>query len=528
MAPFPARAGPAHRNRGRDARTLFTCFHDHLHGDSPIATRTATRRLQLFCTVQMALVPYNLSPCPDISRTHFRKCLLIPKHGDTSEQESATRWQPSSVTARTGHYTHVKHCVRRSCEYQRREELEARFRTAGFETIKNTPTIFNDVLRNMLRRCRTCVEYGGDNFEQLLYSLRPNHRPVVISMRPAGHVRPADVLSLARAEPLIPRTPEATCRNAVRHSAPSEPSQLGNLSQDAVANQTLCPVPEPRAANQRVGTTTSKSPPRHCSSQVGGADSWAPGSQVRILARVYTRLTSVYSEYSGETAARVTVHTTVKTATTVSGESDREMQTLRPGACPRRQSEKAMKTGNMYSLDLPLEEVNADSFLVVLGEGAFAVSLDHAGLAHSAVTHDHHLQATHTHTHTEYSLTEYISAQWRDGSDGSCNVGLGTLYLTGCARILSMNGYCMLRKDLYWLGCRLGWYVAEDGSRCQLPKHRDKLVQEKLLCSSVLSSPCLPDCEKFSLRLMPGCANISDRRSNDPSSEPESSLILFL
>ncbi|KAJ8877653.1 hypothetical protein PR048_022108 [Dryococelus australis] len=57
--------------------------------------------------------------------------------------------------------------VRHFCEYQRRDELEARF-LAAFETIKNTPAIFYDVLRNMLRRCRICIECGGNNSEQLL------------------------------------------------------------------------------------------------------------------------------------------------------------------------------------------------------------------------------------------------------------------------------------------------------------------------------------------------------------------------
>ncbi|KAJ8874526.1 hypothetical protein PR048_025386 [Dryococelus australis] len=57
--------------------------------------------------------------------------------------------------------------IRHSCEYERREELEDRFR-AAFETIKNTPAIFNNVLRNMLQRCRECIERGGNNSAQLL------------------------------------------------------------------------------------------------------------------------------------------------------------------------------------------------------------------------------------------------------------------------------------------------------------------------------------------------------------------------
>lgn len=47
----------------------------------------------------------------------------------------------------------------------------------------------------------------------------------------------------------------------------------------------------------------------------------------------------------------------------------------------------------IYVLDLSLQEVDADGLLVVPGEGALAVALDHAGLADAAVAHDHHLGA---------------------------------------------------------------------------------------------------------------------------------------
>ena len=40
---------------------------------------------------------------------------------------------------------------------------------------------------------------------------------------------------------------------------------------------------------------------------------------------------------------------------------------------------------------LLLQEVHPDGLLVGLGEGAAAVALDHRGLAHRAVTHDHNL-----------------------------------------------------------------------------------------------------------------------------------------
>ena len=49
----------------------------------------------------------------------------------------------------------------------------------------------------------------------------------------------------------------------------------------------------------------------------------------------------------------------------------------------------------IFSLFLPevlLEEVDADGLLVVVGEDAAAVSLDHARLAHRPVPHDHHLR----------------------------------------------------------------------------------------------------------------------------------------
>ena len=44
------------------------------------------------------------------------------------------------------------------------------------------------------------------------------------------------------------------------------------------------------------------------------------------------------------------------------------------------------------SRDVFLEEVDADGLLVVVGEDAAAVSLDHARLAHRPVPHDHHLR----------------------------------------------------------------------------------------------------------------------------------------
>ena len=44
------------------------------------------------------------------------------------------------------------------------------------------------------------------------------------------------------------------------------------------------------------------------------------------------------------------------------------------------------------SRDVLLEEVDADGLLVVLGEDALAVALDHARLAHRPVPHDHHLK----------------------------------------------------------------------------------------------------------------------------------------
>ena len=44
-----------------------------------------------------------------------------------------------------------------------------------------------------------------------------------------------------------------------------------------------------------------------------------------------------------------------------------------------------------------LEEVDADGLLVVVGEDAAAVSLDHARLAHRPVPHDHHLKKRGKH-----------------------------------------------------------------------------------------------------------------------------------
>ena len=45
----------------------------------------------------------------------------------------------------------------------------------------------------------------------------------------------------------------------------------------------------------------------------------------------------------------------------------------------------------MYSLDHPFQEVDADGFLVLLGEGASAVALDHARFAHGAVADNDNL-----------------------------------------------------------------------------------------------------------------------------------------
>ena len=45
----------------------------------------------------------------------------------------------------------------------------------------------------------------------------------------------------------------------------------------------------------------------------------------------------------------------------------------------------------LYSLDHPFQKIDSDGFLVLLGEGAPTVALDHAGFAHSSIADDHHL-----------------------------------------------------------------------------------------------------------------------------------------
>jgi hypothetical protein len=45
-----------------------------------------------------------------------------------------------------------------------------------------------------------------------------------------------------------------------------------------------------------------------------------------------------------------------------------------------------------HLLEPLLEEVHPDGLLVLVGEDAAAILLDHGGLAHSAVTHDHYLK----------------------------------------------------------------------------------------------------------------------------------------
>ena len=53
--------------------------------------------------------------------------------------------------------------------------------------------------------------------------------------------------------------------------------------------------------------------------------------------------------------------------------------------------------GKIPSLhNLALQEVYSDGLLVVLGEDALAVALDHAGLPHGPVAHHHHLDG-HLH-----------------------------------------------------------------------------------------------------------------------------------
>ncbi len=44
------------------------------------------------------------------------------------------------------------------------------------------------------------------------------------------------------------------------------------------------------------------------------------------------------------------------------------------------------------SRDVFLQKVDSDGLLVVPGEDALAVSLDHARFAHSSVSHNHHLK----------------------------------------------------------------------------------------------------------------------------------------
>ena len=52
----------------------------------------------------------------------------------------------------------------------------------------------------------------------------------------------------------------------------------------------------------------------------------------------------------------------------------------------------SLPTCSLFLPEMLLEEVDADGLLVVVGEDAAAVSLDHARLAHSPVPHDHHLR----------------------------------------------------------------------------------------------------------------------------------------
>ncbi len=64
-----------------------------------------------------------------------------------------------------------------------------------------------------------------------------------------------------------------------------------------------------------------------------------------------------------------------------------------------------------YSLNLSLEEVDSNGFLVILSEYSLAVSLDHRALANGSVAHDNHLNGrlhlflAHTDRHSNDAAT---------------------------------------------------------------------------------------------------------------------------
>ena len=62
---------------------------------------------------------------------------------------------------------------------------------------------------------------------------------------------------------------------------------------------------------------------------------------------------------------------------------------------------------HVHSLYLSLQEIDANCLLVLAGEHALAVALDHAALSHSPIPHDHHLDG---HFHI---LLQHLAAMLR-------------------------------------------------------------------------------------------------------------------
>lgn len=82
---------------------------------------------------------------------------------------------------------------------------------------------------------------------------------------------------------------------------------------------------------------------------------------------------------------------------------------------------------DLFLLDLSLKEIDANGFFVVLGEDAFAVALNHAGLAHGAVPNYYHLDR---HLHLTH-LAHPAAAAWAAADDDTSDSAASSSFSSG-------------------------------------------------------------------------------------------------
>lgn len=84
---------------------------------------------------------------------------------------------------------------------------------------------------------------------------------------------------------------------------------------------------------------------------------------------------------------------------------------------------------DLFLLDLSLKEIDANGFFVVLGEDAFAVALNHAGLAHGAVPNYYHLDR-HLHLLLTH-LAHPAAAAWAAADDDTSDSAASSSFSSG-------------------------------------------------------------------------------------------------